>query len=160
MKPLLETRRSAIHGNGVFAARDIAAGTELIVYEGRRITHAEADDVYGDSVETGHTFLFTLDAQYLIDGNVNGNAARYINHSCDPNCQAFLHEAPDGDPKHQFVMIEAARDLRYGEELTYDYKITLQQRHTAKLQKIWACHCGAACCTGTMLKEKRRRNRS
>lgn len=157
MKPYLVTRRSPIHGNGVFAARDIPEGIELIEYKGRRLTHAEADEKYGDSVESGHTFLFTLDDEYIIDGNENGNDARYINHSCDPNCQAFLHESPDGDPRHQFVMIESLRAIAYGEELTYDYKITLQQRHSAKLLKIWACHCGAACCTGTMLKPKSRK---
>jgi SET domain-containing protein len=156
MKPYLVTRRSPIHGNGVFAARDIPAGTELIEYKGRRLTHEEADDKYGGTVETGHTFLFTLDDDYIIDANQNGNDARFINHSCDPNCQAFLHESPDGDPRHQFVMIESLRDIAYGEELTYDYKITLQQRYTAKLLKIWECRCGADCCTGTMLKAKGR----
>ncbi len=157
MKPYLVTRRSPIHGNGVFAARDIPEGIELMEYQGRRLTHAEADDKYGDSVESGHTFLFTLDEHYIIDANENGNDARYINHSCDPNCQAFLHESPDGDPRHQFVMIESLRPIAYGEELTYDYKITLQQRYTAKLLKIWGCRCGAACCTGTMLKPKARK---
>ncbi len=159
MKPLIETRNSAIHGSGVFARRAIAAGTEIIEYRGHRLTHAEANERYGDSVDSGHTFLFTLDEQYIIDGNVNGNAARFINHSCDPNCQAFLHEAPDGDPRHQFVMIEAKRDIALGEELTYDYKITLEQNHTAKLRRIWACRCGAEFCTGTLLKPKPRRAR-
>ena len=156
MKPYITTRLSPIHGHGVFAARDIVAGTELIEYKGQRLTHAKADEKYGDSVDSGHTFLFTLDDEYIIDANQNGNDARYINHSCDPNCQAFLHESPDDDPRHQFVMIEAKRDIAHGEELTYDYKITLHQRYTAKLLKIWACRCGAPCCTGTMLKPKER----
>jgi SET domain-containing protein len=157
MKPYIVTRRSPIHGNGIFAARDIPAGIELIEYKGRRLTHAEADAKYGETVDTGHTFLFTLDDEYIIDANENGNDARYINHSCDPNCQAFLHESPDGNPRHQFVMIESLRPIAYGEELTYDYKITLQQRYTAKLLKIWGCRCGAAYCTGTMLKPKARK---
>lgn len=156
MKRNIETRRSKIHGSGVFAARNLPANLELLEYKGRRLTHAEADEIYGDSVETGHTFLFTLNDEYIIDANVNGNDARFINHSCDPNCQAFMHEAKDGNPKHQYVMIETKRAIKYGEELTYDYNITLQQRYSAKLLKIWACRCGASGCTGTILKPKKR----
>lgn len=148
-------RRSAIHGNGVFAARDLAAGITLIEYRGRRLTHAQANRAYGGDVDSGHTFLFTLNEKYLIDGNVDGNAARWINHSCAPNCQAWVVENADGDPRLDRVVIDTKRAIRKGEELTYDYGITLEQRHTPQLKKIWACRCGAPRCTGTLLKPKR-----
>lgn len=149
------TRRSPIHGNGVFAARDLPVEHRVIEYRGRLRTHAQTDRLYGDSLETGHTFLFTLNDRYVIDANVDGNAARWINHSCAPNCQALLIEARDGDPKKDRVVIETLRPVTAGEELTYDYRITLEVRHTAKLKKLWSCRCGAAACTGTMLRDKR-----
>lgn len=148
-------RRSAIHGNGVFAACDLAAGITVIEYRGRRMTHAQANRAYGGDVDSGHTFLFTLNEKYLIDGNVDGNAARWINHSCAPNCQAWVVENADGDPRRDRVVIDTKRAIRKGEELTYDYGITLEQRQTAQLKKIWACRCGARRCTGTLLKPKR-----
>lgn len=149
-------RRSAIHGNGVFAARDIPAGKSLIQYRGRLLTHAQADARYDGTLESGHTFLFTLNERYIIDANVDGNAARWINHSCDPNCQAVIVESADADPRRDRVMIEAVRDIAAGEELTYDYGITLDVRHTARMKRLWACRCGSAQCTGTLLKPKRR----
>lgn len=148
-------RQSAIHGNGVFAAKDIAKGTRIIEYKGRRMTHAQANRMYGGDVDDGHTFLFTLNDKYLIDANVGGNVARWINHSCAPNCQAWVIENDDGDPRHDRVVIETRRAIREGEELTYDYGITLEGRHTDKLKEIWACRCGAARCTGTILKPKK-----
>lgn len=149
-------RRSPIHGNGVFAAEPIAAGTTIVEYRGRRLADAEADEIYGDTLETGHTFLFTLNDEYVIDANVGGNIARWINHSCAPNCQPVLVEHPGPDRRRDKVEIEALRDIRAGEELTYDYGITLGVPHTARLRKLWACRCGAPACTGTMLKPKRK----
>jgi len=151
----LVARRSAIHGNGVFAGRDLPAGKELIEYKGKRISHDKADKRYAGGSETGHTFLFTLNDDWIIDANVDGNKARWINHSCDPNCQAVLHEDPKGRSKRDRVIIESLREIRAGEELTYDYGIRLEEPHTARLKKVWACRCGAANCTGTMLKPKR-----
>lgn len=153
----LIARRSPIHGNGVFAAVDLPAGSRLIEYKGRRLTHAQADRQYAGSTETGHTFLFTLNDRYIIDANVDGNAARWINHSCAPNCQAVNLDSRDGDLRHEKVVIESLRDIRAGEELTYDYGITLEEPHTARMKRIWACRCGAPNCSGTMLKPKRRR---
>lgn len=149
------TRNSPIHGKGVFAAADLPAGEVLIEYKGRRITHAAADRRYGDDGESGHTFLFTLNDAYVIDANVDGNAARWINHGCSPNCEAVIEEDPDGDPRRDRVLIQTIRPVRSGEELVYDYGITLEERHTPRLKKIWACRCGARNCTGTMLRPKR-----
>lgn len=151
----IRVRKSAIHGNGVFAARPIAKGERVIEYKGRRRTHAEVDAGDSGDIESGHTFLFTLNEDWVIDANFEGNAARWINHSCDPNCEAVLVEHPH-DSKRSKVFIEALRDIAAGEELTYDYGITLAERHTPRLKKIWACRCGAPTCTGTMLKPKKR----
>ncbi|HUW53840.1 MAG TPA: SET domain-containing protein-lysine N-methyltransferase [Rhodanobacter sp.] len=149
------TRRSSIHGNGVFAAGIIARGEEIIEYKGKLLTHDEADALYGDGGETGHTFLFTLNEQYLIDANQHGNSARWINHSCAPNCRALVEESASGDPRKDRVVIEAIRRIKPGEELTYDYGIVLEVPHTARLKKLWACLCGSPKCTGTLLKPRR-----
>jgi len=154
----IAARRSPIHGTGVFALADIPAATELVEYRGRLLSHAEADRRYGGSADSGHTFLFTLNEHYVLDANEGGNVARWINHGCAPNCRAVVVEAADGDPRHDRIVIEALRDLRAGEELTYDYGIVLAERHTPRLKAIWACRCGASACTGTLLKPKRRRS--
>lgn len=156
MSRRIVARRSPIHGNGVFAAVDIAAGTTLIEYRGTLRTHAQADKRYPGNADTGHTFLFTLNDRYVLDANEGGNIARWINHSCDPNCQSSLEEDAGGNARKDRVMIEALRDIRAGEELCYDYGITLAERHTPRLKAIWACRCGAPRCTGTMLKPKRK----
>jgi SET domain-containing protein len=150
-------RRSPIHGNGVFAVDTIARGEEIIEYKGKLLTHAEADELYGDGGETGHTFLFTLNDEYIIDANQGGNSARWINHSCAPNCRALVEENVDGDRRRDKVVIEAIRKIKPGEELTYDYGIVLDAPHTPRLKKLWQCLCGSPKCTGTLLKPKRLR---
>jgi SET domain-containing protein len=149
-------RRSPIHGNGVFAVEAIAKGDHVIQYKGTLMSNDEADKMYGDGGETGHTFLFTLNDEYIIDANRKGNTARWINHSCDPNCQALIDESDSGDPRKDKVVIEAIRKIKPGEELTYDYGIVLDMPHTARLKKIWACRCGSPKCIGTMLKPKKK----
>lgn len=144
-------RRSPIHGNGVFAATDIPAGKSLVEYRGKLLTHAVADEMYSDNVETGHTFLFILNDDYVIDANVNGNAARWINHSCSPNCEPVLEEAADGDRKKDRLFIASKRPIKAGEELTYDYGIELADSDTKRIKELWACRCGSPRCTGTML---------
>lgn len=156
-RKLIQVRHSKIHGNGMFARVDIAAGTRLIEYRGRRMTHRQADRLYDGSSETGHTFLFTLNDRYIIDANVEGNDARWINHGCEPNCEAVLVEHDGRDRRLDRVFIEARRDISAGEELTYDYGIVLEQRQTPRLKAIWACRCGSPQCTGTMLQPRRKR---
>ncbi len=155
MPKRIAARRSPIHGNGVFALVDIPAKIELIEYRGKRLTHAQADRLYANTSDSGHTFLFTLNEEYVLDANSEGNIARWINHSCKPNCRALLEEDAEGDPRKDRVLIESLRPLRAGEELTYDYGIVLEERLTARLKAIWACRCGAPRCTGTLLKPKR-----
>ena len=155
MSRRIAARRSPIHGNGVFAVAPIKKGEEIIQYKGTLMTHDEADDMYGDGGETGHTFLFTLNDDYIIDANRKGNIARWINHSCNPNCQAFVEENEKGNSRKDRVVIEAKRNIKPGEELTYDYGIVLEVAHTARLKKLWVCLCGSPKCTGTLLKPKR-----
>jgi len=157
MSRRIQVRRSPIHGNGVFAAQNLPAETPMIEYQGLRLTHAKADRQYAGNAESGHTFLFTLNEQYVIDANQGGNAARWINHSCEPNCKAFLIEHPGRDRKLDRVVIETLRPVKAGEELAYNYAITLDERHTPRLKKLWACRCGAKSCTGTMLNSRPRR---
>ena len=148
-------RNSAIHGNGVFALTSIPSGTRVVEYRGTRLTHAQADRKYDGTLDSGHTFLFTLNDKYIVDANEGGNIARWINHSCDPNCESEIIVDRNGDEIRDRVMINSLRAIAPGEELTYDYGITLEVPHTKRLRQLWACRCGAAECTGTMLKSKR-----
>jgi SET domain-containing protein len=143
-------RRSAVHGRGAFATRPIPAGTRLIEYAGERITPVEADRRYPDAPDGSadhHTMLFAIDDDVVIDASVNGNAARFINHSCDPNCDAVI----DG----KRIFIETIRDVAPGEELAYDYAFVLPERHTPAAKRRYPCRCGAASCRGTILAKKR-----
>ena len=153
----IHVRRSAIHGNGVFAAVAIPAGTRLVEYKGRVMTHRQADNLHDGSSETGHTFLFTLNDKYIIDANIDGNEARWINHGCSPNCMAVLEEDEKGRLARDRVFIESKRDIKAGEELIYNYGIVLEERQTPRLKAIWGCRCGSPRCTGTMLQPKRSR---
>lgn len=150
-------RRSPIHGNGVFAARDLPAGFRVIEYRGSVRRHEEIDQCYGGDTDSGHTFLFTLNDEYVLDANIGGNIARWINTSCDPNCETVSVEDPRGNKQRDKIYIETLRPVRAGEELTYDYCIVLDEPHTPRLRKIWACRCGKEACTGTMLRPKRKR---
>ena len=143
-----EIRSSATQGLGAFATRAIPAGTRLIEYVGQRMTPEEADAKYDDeSVERHHTFLFAIDDDVVIDAAVNGNEARFINHSCDPNCDAVIED--------KRIWIETIRDVRRGEELAYDYAYILEERHSPAVKKRYPCYCGAPNCRGTILGKKR-----
>ena len=150
----IERRRSSIHGNGVFATDTIRKGEHIVEYKGRLITHDEADQLHYNDIDTGHTFLFTLNDEWIVDANVRGNIAKWINCSCDPNSIAYIHEDESGDLKKEKVIIEALRTIKPGEEITYDYGFEFDVPYTKKLLKIWACHCGSPNCRGTMLKPK------
>jgi len=147
-KMLYFVRKSSIHGRGVFAARKIPKGTRVIEYKGERVTHREVDRRYAHVDDNdNHTFLFEVDEKWVIDAGVGGNAARWINHGCKPNCETVEEDGR--------IYIETIREIRRGEELTYDYNITLEERHTPRMKQIWACMCGARGCRGTMLARKR-----
>lgn len=141
-------RRSGIHGRGAYATQPIAAGTRIIEYKGERITTEEADRRYPDDPSHAHhTFLFAIDGDVVVDAAFKGNAARWINHCCDPNCDAVIDDGR--------IFIEAVRDIAPGEELTYDYNFILEERHTPAAKRRYPCYCGAANCRGTILAKKR-----
>lgn len=153
-KKKIVARLSPIHGNGVFADEAIRKGERIVRYKGQLRTHDEVDEAYADVEENGHTFLFTLNDDYVIDANIDGNVARWINHSCNPNCEAVIQENAKGKSHKDKVFIEAMRDIAEGEELTYNYGIVLDEPYTAELKALWGCRCGQANCTGTMLQPK------
>ena len=143
-----EVRQSAIAGRGAFATRAIAPGVRIIEYAGERLTPAEAETRYPDAAEQAHhTFLFAIDEQVVVDAGVNGNEARWLNHSCAPNCDVVV----DGGR----LWIETMQDIEPGEELVYDYAYVLAERHTPAAKKRYPCRCGAITCRGTILAKKR-----
>lgn len=145
--PRFVRRRSSIHGFGIFALRPIAKGERLIRYRGDIIDNDAAMQRYPEVGCPPHTFLFDAEDDLYIDGGSNGNSARWINHSCKPNCESVQ----DG----RKVYIEAIRAIRPGEELTYDYSIVLGEPHTAKAKAKWRCLCGVKNCRGTLLGSKK-----
>jgi SET domain-containing protein len=148
MSAPFEIRASPRHGLGAFATRPIPAGTRLIEYAGARITPAEADARYPDLPDVEHvTCLFAIDDDIVIDALVDGNDARFINHSCDPNCDAVVEDGR--------IWIESIRDIAPGEELAYDYAFILPERHTPAAKRRYPCRCGSVSCRGTILARKR-----
>jgi len=144
---LYRVSTSAIHGRGVFAARTIRKGAVIVEYRGQRTTWEIAGErPDSDPSNPQHTFIFETCDGKVIDGGRRGNAARWINHSCAPNCRSF--EDDEGR-----VFIEARRTIPAGDELTYDYRLTLEGRITRKIRAEYACRCGARRCRGTLLLE-------
>jgi len=144
----IQVRRSGIHGKGVFALRPIAAGETVVEYTGKVMSWKKAQKKAPHNPdEPNHTFFFHVDDKHVIDGGDGGNAARWINHACGPNCEA---DEDDGR-----VYIKALRDIAPGEELNYDYGLILEGKHTKKVKKEFACHCGTPECRGTMLAPKK-----
>jgi len=142
--PPFELRQSPIQGQGAFATRRIRKGTRIIEYAGQRITQDVADERYDDeSMKRHHTFLFTLDEDTVIDAAVDGNEARFINHSCEPNCQAFI--------EGKQIFIYAIRTIEPGEELSYDYAYERMEGMDEESEKLYVCRCGTKSCRGTIL---------
>lgn len=142
--PLVKARNSKIHGRGVYAIAPIKKGARVIEYLGDRISHAEADRRYEQKDEDdGHTFLFIASSRTVIDAGVGGNDARFINHSCNPNCETVIEGSR--------VFIDAIRNIKPGEELGYDYQLTWESTDDPEELALYACRCGAKRCRGTML---------
>ncbi len=143
---LYQVKPSTLHGQGVFAARPIPAGHLIMEYCGRRISPEQADaQAAEDDADPCHTFFFSLSTGQVIDGGDGGNDARWINHSCDPNCQA------EEDDNGLRVFIVALRDIVPGEELTFDYGLVIDEPMSAALREQYRCLCGAQNCRGTLL---------
>ena len=148
-KKCYRVRHSVIHGRGVFAATPIAKGTQIIEYRGERTTwEIVCERPASDPDDPAHTFIFELSDGRVIDAGVRGSVARWINHSCAPNCEI--------EEEDHRVFIEARRDIKPGEELAYDYNLQIGERHTKKAKRDHACLCGARRCRGTMLGEEER----
>ena len=142
-----DVRQSGIQGKGAFANRKIRKGQRIIEYAGERISNDEADNRYDESrMRRHHTFLFTVTPSIVVDGAVNGNESIYINHSCDPNCEAVIED--------RHIFIEAVRTIQPGEELVYDYQYERTDESDDEMEKFYKCLCGAANCRGSIMKPK------
>jgi uncharacterized protein len=145
--PYIIIGKSRIHSAGVFAGTDIPAGTRVIEYIGEKVTKAESDrraDIplkrNKKNGEYGAVYIFKLNKRHDIDGNVPYNTARFINHSCDPNCEAEISRGR--------VWIIALRGITKGEELTYNYNYDIEDYEDHK------CGCGSNRCVGYILDEE------
>ncbi len=146
MNQWFEVRNSPIQGEGAFAKKRIPSGTRIIEYTGEIISHEEADARYDDAaMERHHTFLFAVDEHVVIDGQDTDNPAKFINHSCDPNCEPVV--------EGQQVFIDAIRDIEQGEELFYDYAYE-RDADGEDDETIYACLCGSPKCRGSILAPK------
>ena len=144
-RSIIIVRESEIQGRGVFARRRIKRGRKIVEYTGERITPEEETRRYDDeAMERHHTFLFHVDEETTIDGDVGGSDARFINHSCDPNCEAI-----DDDGR---IYIHALKTIHPGEELLYDYNFELDDDDDSdEIIKRYVCHCGSPNCRGTIV---------
>ena len=140
-----------MHGKGVFALQDIAEGETLIEYVGEVISWDEAQDRHPhDPNDPNHTFYFHVNEDRVIDALHGGNSSRWINHSCDPSCEA--------DEDKGRIFIKAIRNIKAGEELNYDYGLIIDEPYTKKLKAEYPCWCGSANCRGTLLSPKERKD--
>ena len=141
-KKYFVVRRSPIAGLGAFAICDIKRGTRIVEYTGERISAAEAAR---RARRRKRVVFFEVSSRTLIDAAVGGGPARRINHSCEGNCDTFA-------TSRGRIIIAALRDIQAGEELTYDYRLQLEEGATlATAQQRYPCRCGARCCRGTMV---------
>ena len=146
----VEVRNSRIQGKGVFAIKRIKKGQRILEYIGERISPDEETLRYDDeSMERHHTFLFAVDEHTTIDAGRIGNDAKYINHSCDPNCEAVDEEGR--------IFVEAIKNIQPGTELFYDYAFKQEEPLTQELIDMYPCYCGTKKCRGIILKVKKKR---
>ena len=140
----IQVRRSGVHGKGVFALVDIPRGERIIEYVGEIISWDEAQRRHPhDPDDPNHTFYFHVDEQRVIDALHGGNASRWINHSCGPNCEA--------DEENGRIFIKSLRKIKAGEELNYDYGLVIDEPLTPELKAEYPCWCGTPQCRGTLL---------
>jgi SET domain-containing protein len=143
---LCEVRDSRIHGRGVYAKSAIRDSSRIIEYVGEKITKEESERRGNLQMErsqaTGEAavYIFTLDDQWDLDGGFEGNMARLINHSCDPNCEAYN--------EHGRIWIWSIRNIEAGEELVFNYGFDLEN------YEDHPCRCGSPRCPGYMAAEE------
>src|SRR3989338_5245665 len=140
-------QESSIHNKGGFAACDIAKGTRIIQYVGEKISKAEGDrrdkeqkELAKSNPEQGAVYVFELNENYDIDGSFSENPARYLNHSCEPNCRYSI--------ENDQIWIIALRDIKKDEELTFNYDFGLEDLG------LFPCRCRSSHCFGYILAEE------
>jgi SET domain-containing protein len=143
-RDFIRVGRSRIQGTGVFAKRKIPQGSRIIEYLGKRVPVSQ----FVIEINAGkpvNMYAFRVSNGTVIDGGRNGNDARFFNHSCEPNCEAYVFD----DRAYFYAM----RDIVRGEELTFDYKLQSPtgQKPTRQDKEMYACMCGSATCRGTMI---------
>lgn len=132
---LVTFRNSGIHGTGAFAAVNIPAETRLLEYVGRRITKAESLI----QCELDNPYIFTINDEWDLDGNVDFNPTRWINHGCDPNAESRMED--------EQIWIYSIKPISAGEEITFNYNYDLVD------YKEHPCKCGSTRCVGYMVAE-------
>ena len=145
-RPNLVRKRSRVHGFGVFTAEPISKNTRVIDYAGELVRNSRSEAREDRYLADGCIWVFRVNRTWSRDAAVGGNIARFINHSCTPNC---WFEVVD-----KTIWIRAARQIRRGEELTYDYGLVYEGRLSNRARKAFACRCGARRCRGTMLAKR------
>lgn len=145
--PYITVKKSKIHSTGVFAKKKIKKGTRVIEYVGEKVTKAEAEkravkplNRNSKNREYGAVYIFDLNKRYDIDGYVSYNTARYINHSCDPNCESEIIKGK--------IYIIAIRDIKKSEELSYNYGYAYED------YEDHPCACKTDKCVGYILAEE------
>ncbi len=148
MKQLYTVKNSKLHGKGLFAKCNIKAGTNIVEYVGEKITKAQSDRIAEIQLkkaqknrEEGQVYIFTLNDKYDINGNVSYNKARLMNHSCNPNC--------DTDIVDDKIWIRSFKDIKKGDELTYDYGFSFDPDDF----RDHVCKCGSRKCVGFIVTE-------
>jgi SET domain-containing protein len=153
-QPLCEVRSSSIHQRGLFATCDIEEGTDIIQYIGEKISKEESNRralEWEDKARTtgeGLVYIFELDDDWDLDGRLGDNPARYMNHSCDGNCEAVNSEGENGDGE---IWVVARKDIKKDEELVYDYGYDMEHFLDHP------CLCGADSCIGYIVREDQRK---
>lgn len=151
-RDFIEVQNSTIHGTGVFAKRSIPKGTRVIDYAGRRWPKSHLLEA-AERGERNLTYVLNLDADTAIDGAELGNAARFINHSCQPNCEVYVFDATP--------YIYAMQEIPPGAELTFDYKLQSPSSRRISLalsRELFPCNCGTPACRGTLVAPPKRRS--
>ncbi len=146
MDKIWKVKKSKVHGSGVFALQKIKKNTKIIEYIGEKITKREGDrrsekrlKKYLNSKSTGSVYIFELNKRYDIDGSPLYNRARYINHSCNPNCEVEIEKG--------HIWIKSIRSIKVGEELNYDYGYEFDEED----YKDHKCKCGSKNCIGYII---------
>ena len=149
----IEVKNSGIHRHGVFAKIDIPKETKIVEYIGEKISAEEGERRHERGTENhlkdpennAGTYIFILDDDVYLDGDIPENDAKYINHSCEPNCEI--------DIKDKRIWIHSLRDIKKGEEITYNYGFELYDDDPYFFKKH-PCKCGSKNCPGYILSEE------